>query len=547
MNIIHAARRLALVALASLALSGCETLTNMATSVRDAFAPAPQSDAAVEAPPAPGTPVADSSAGPADESAEDPLAPGFLHFVLPDSPWGTEGWRFEALAAKSTAGFIPLQSDARLGYHLKLTLWPDQYQVRVSLRGETRLSQWVTVEAGRHTVIHVDLGVVMDDVLVLHGEDALKRLAESLALSRDLGLAQTFSPFRLIFDGGLEGRWHGPRGDGQARGTGRLELFRAQSRVARLENALALPGARSGFEGVPVFDDGRQVAGRWQGRSLAEGSVMRFPDGRVFQGGYTGTEPDTGKLTLTDGRTWTGKVSNGQPTGNGDLTLPDGTVVHDVPGIDESAFDGEYECTAPSGRTVNCAYFEGERQASLAQYKRRDKARQAATAREVAQARELAEVARQSQPASRTDPMSKQGLAAAVAAAQENQARHQDAPAVDGKLDRPQLSNAAPAASGCARVEGRFSTTTGLSKVSFDAGGRGHFWQKTYGGARAYTFDVDFRWTSTDSKMTFDYDEAVYRDATGNEMQRTRMPGGTVACSYDGRELSIGGVSYFRL
>ncbi|BCY21087.1 hypothetical protein L550_3415 [Bordetella pertussis H973] len=42
-------------------------------------------------------------------------------------------------------------------------------------------------------------------------------------------------------------------------------------------------------------------------------------------------------------------------------------------------------------------------------------------------------------------------------------------------------------------------------------------------------------------------DEAVYRDATGNEMQRTRMPGGTVACSYDGRELSIGGVSYFRL
>ncbi|ETH87661.1 hypothetical protein L560_3413, partial [Bordetella pertussis STO1-CHOC-0018] len=51
-----------------------------------------------------------------------PLAPGFLHFVLPDSPWGTEGWRFEALAAKSTAGFIPLQSDARLGYHLKLTL-----------------------------------------------------------------------------------------------------------------------------------------------------------------------------------------------------------------------------------------------------------------------------------------------------------------------------------------------------------------------------------------------------------------------------------------
>ncbi|CFN79103.1 Uncharacterised protein [Bordetella pertussis] len=66
--------------------------------------------------------MADSSAGPADESAEDPLAPGFLHFVLPDSPWGTEGWRFEALAAKSTAGFIPLQSDARLGYHLKLTL-----------------------------------------------------------------------------------------------------------------------------------------------------------------------------------------------------------------------------------------------------------------------------------------------------------------------------------------------------------------------------------------------------------------------------------------
>ncbi len=63
MNIIHAARRLALVALASLALSGCETLTNMATSVRDAFAPAPQSDAAVEAPPAPGTSVGGGGGG----------------------------------------------------------------------------------------------------------------------------------------------------------------------------------------------------------------------------------------------------------------------------------------------------------------------------------------------------------------------------------------------------------------------------------------------------------------------------------------------------
>lgn len=112
MNIIHAARRLALVALASLALSGCETLTNMATSVRDAFAPAPQSDAAVEAPPAPGTSVADSSAGPADESAEDPLAPGFLHFVLPDSPWGTEvgvsrRWRPSPRLASSLCSPMP--------------------------------------------------------------------------------------------------------------------------------------------------------------------------------------------------------------------------------------------------------------------------------------------------------------------------------------------------------------------------------------------------------------------------------------------------------
>lgn len=247
---------------------------------------------------------------------------------------------------------------------------------------------------------------------------------------------------------------------------------------------------------------------------------------------------------LPDGRIWMGRVANGEPVGAGDLRLADGTVVRDVLGIDDTALDGEYECTLPSGKTIVCVYFEGERLASLAEYLRRDEARRAALERDIAQARELAEAARGTNAPA--DPMSRGGLAAAVAAAQKTQARYASTQPADSVLDRPQLASAGPAASGCAQVEGAFSTTTGLSKVSFTAKGQGHFWQKTYGGARSYTFEVDFRWQGEASKMTFDYDEATYYDAAGQVTQRTRMPGGTVECRYDGREISIGGVSYFR-
>ena len=213
----------------------------------------------------------------------DPLAPGFLHFVLPDSPGVYGGLAFRGLAAKSTAGFIPLQSDARLGYHLKLTLWPDQYQVRVSLRSDTRLSQWVTVEAGRHLSSMMDLGVVTDDVLVLHGEDALKRLAGSLALSGP-GSGADFQPVSSDIRRRSGGTWHGPRAMDRA-SVQEPGWASSEPSLAWLasENARRSRVRRSS-SGACRCDDGRQVAGRWREQEPGRGQRHAFSDGRVFPG-----------------------------------------------------------------------------------------------------------------------------------------------------------------------------------------------------------------------------------------------------------------------
>jgi len=402
--------RLAMVSALGPVCTACVTLSDMAGSVRDAFAPVPaQADGTV------GSPQARRPASPHEA--------GSLHFILADTGWGDySGWRLQVLAARAGEGLNPLLSaPMEAGQHLKLALWPDSYRVRVLLGEDVHSDMWVDVLAGQPTVIYVDIGFLGNRVVLLQGEEALRRIAEAHAPTRELTTLQTFAPLRAA-----------------------------------------------------------------QGGSAQD---------------------------------------------------PDGTVTEDAPGSDARASE-------PAGHEARAAARSG------------------------------------------VDPMGMSGLQAAISALEKNIGKAAPAPAggasgtahapveafnepprptlpapaepmvsgcgmVQGRfkcvttLDAAEPSAASPGG-GCAGVQGKFTTSTGLSRLSFDAGGSGSLWQQTYGGAATYTFDVDFRWRGSADSMHFEYGEAVYRDAGGREMQRRPLPGGSASCSYDGRELAIGGVRYFR-
>ena len=102
-------------------------------------------------------------------------------------------------------------------------------------------------------------------------------------------------------------------------------------------------------------------------------------------------------------------------------------------------------------------------------------------------------------------------------------------------------ASATVAAADCSRVGGNFVADGGKSRLQLDGAGNGHMWQETYGGSQVYTFDVDFTYSGTRDAMRFDYGPAIYKDASGREIQRQNIPGGDAQCAYDGRTVTING------
>ena len=546
--------RLALITALALVCTACVTLSDMAAGMRDALAPIPAQTDGEPAATNGSTSTAPSAASTLPTNAVRPANPneaGSLHFILSDTGWGNySGWRLQVLAARTTKGLNPLLSSPMVaGEHLKLSLWPDSYRVRVLLNDEVHNEMWVNVLPGQPTVIYVDIGLLSNHIVLLQGEEALHRIDKVAAPTRMLNLSQTFAPLPVALRGPTQGRWHGPRQNNQPIGTGRLDLYRDGHKIGSVDPAQA---DENGITGTPEFEDGRFVEGQWQLVGLADGSTTRYPDGKQFTGQYEGAEPASGELRLPDGRRWNGRVSDNEPAGPGQLTLPDGTVIQEAPGIDTKTLDGVYSCITPAGRNTECFWYEGQRLPSRAEYERR------VAASQVTQARELSERATRTATRSGTDPMGMSGLQASIAALEKNNSdTTKKSPAVNSsgtahtpveafnKPPRPaQPTTTEKPISGCTSVQGKFTTSTGLSRLSFDAGGRGSLWQQTYGGARTYTFDVDFRWKGSADGMHFDYGEAIYRDAGGREMQRRPLPSGSAKCSYNGRQLIIGGVSY---
>lgn len=476
----------------------------------------------------------------AQSAPADAHAPGHLYFVIADRPGRYDGgWRLQVLAAARQQGFIPfLTGGMHKATYLKAQLWPDRYHVRV-LAQRPHYDGWVQVDPGGGSVVYVDPS--SGAVSVLQGDEAARLLTQSGSPARELRLRQTYRPLHIAMPAELEGRYYGPRNGDAPKGSGRLDLFQKQVRVATIEPAQV--DAQGRFVGEPVFVDGRKTDGAFKrDNGLEDGATTEYPDGRIFKGKYDGIEPRDGTMQYPDGRSWSGAFEHGQPVGEGRLTLADGTVVLKAP-RPEMPLDGVYDCVMPNGRKLQCRYVDGDRIVSRADYARRVEARRAGA---------VAAQSPLSPPPGEPEATEASSLPApAEQAAPGPQAEAKAAPSPSAAPPETAAAQAPPPAmaqssSGCGRVNGRYATSTGLSKLVFDGRGRGHLWQHTYGGARSYTFDIDFRYSGSHGSMRFEYEEGIYRDTGGRELSRQKIPGGSASCSYDGRVLNIGGTKYFK-
>lgn len=446
------------------------------------------------------------SAGPAPAPAPAPVAApvvaadaevaaesGTLQFALSPSGSGNYyGWRFQVLSAADTPGFRPFTSDEMsAGQSFRAELWPDRYRVRVLLLGDVVEDRWVEVRPGQLTLVHVDIGFLSNSYDVLQGPEATALARTSLVL-RSLDVGEAFAPLTVPLATGVTGKYHGPQVRGTPRGSGRLDLYQDDARVATVAEAEAVEG---GFRGEPRFEDGRTVEGKPDPTyTYPPGTVTTYASGARFEGEYQGLKPSKGVLRFLDGSSWAGWLEKDAPSGPGDLTLADGTRILNAPGGDPRTFDGTFDCAATDGTVATCYYFEGQRLASGEDYVAKVEARQRAAAPPPAPATER--------------------------------------------------SAAAAGSPDCTTARGTFTADGGLTRLTLDGRGRGDMWQQTTGGADVYTFEIPFSYDATPTSMRFRYGEAVYKDASGRVLRRTAIPGGESQCAFDGSVLTVNGKAF---
>ncbi|MCA1941566.1 MAG: hypothetical protein LDL26_11260, partial [Caenispirillum bisanense] len=312
-------------------------------------------------------------------AAEVAAESGTLQFALSPSGSGNYyGWRFQVLSAADTPGFRPFTSDEMsAGQSFRAELWPDRYRVRIILLGDVVEDRWVEVRPGQLTFVHVDIGFLSNSYDVLQGAEATDTARTAIVLHA-LDVAQTFEPLTVPLAAGVTGRYHGPQVQGTPRGSGLLELYQDDARVATVAEAEAVEG---GFRGEPTFADGRTVEGTPDVTyAYPPGSVTTYASGVRFEGQYKGLKPSKGVLRFLDGSAWAGWLEKDAPSGRGDLTLADGTRILNAPGADPRTFDGTFDCAATDGTVATCYYFEGQRLASGEDYVAKVEARQRAAA-----------------------------------------------------------------------------------------------------------------------------------------------------------------------
>lgn len=468
------------------------------------------------APPPTATPAAVTT-----PSSVNISAPSSIFLAVKPSLVGTYfKWEMDIIANERNVGFKPGSTlPVADGQGVRVDLWPDRYRVVVRSRGRVEMDRVIELAVGQTRMIAVDIGFVYDDARLVDDQE-LVRAAQAVTAWYVLPASKFYDPVEIPLQKDLTVHFDGPRNGDMAYGEGAASLYENGTLVGTINEASFENGR---LKGEITFTDGREVtkAEFDASNSLPDGTETRLPDGRRFKGSYKGVSPAEGTLSFADGMRWDGEVARFNPFNSGRVTLPDGRILDDVPGIDPAKYDGAYRCRRPGGTAETCYFANGkpllneaDYQAHLAQVKRE--------AEIAAEAARQAEIRRQEDAARRAE------------ADREAEAKRQAEAAAAPKID------------GCTNVKGEFSTSTGLSKITLDGRGSGHLWQQTYGGGATYTMDIDFSYSGTRDSMSFTYRPAEYRDSSGRLLQTIPVPGGSARCSFDGRNLQIDDQVYSR-
>ena len=445
---------------------------------------------------------------PTEKSSE----PGGIAVIIkPSSVGDYYGWHLQIPSAKSNQSFKPIYTDmVQAGYTYRINLWPDQYRLRVMLRNNAELDQWITVKAGEMRVVLVDVGFVFNDITVVPLDDPRNVNAMMIHGNENISVTDAFNPVNIPITGEQVAVYYGPRDNDMPYGKGPATIREGGIDIAESPEVTIENGKPTGDV---VFKDGRIVEpapGKYM--QIPEGARTEWPDGRRFSGQYDGLAPEKGTMSFTNGIEWNGMIGRNWPAGEGQVTYPDGTIIDNVAGIDSKQYHGVYPCRKPGQDAGNCYFINGQQIASEAEYIAR-----------MEQVKRDAEIAA-------TQAAAKKAASEAQATAPASSPSGSSSPTVDG----------------CTYVEGKFTTSSGLSKLTLDGRGRGHLWQQTYGGSTTYTMDIDFTYSGSRNSMSFNYQPAQYRDASGTLLRTIPVPGTTTQCSYDGKELNVNGTVYFK-
>lgn len=454
----------------------------------------------------PVTPTTSSAQQETFVSAAKPVAnmseTGVISFELNTSGvGGYYGWQLQIARAANNAGFTPLISNQlSSGQMQRFEVWPDQYAINVFRLGNLQYSGWIDVYPAQVTVVYADFGLLFDDVKINNiATPEIYQQAKNIPVLLT-PVSSTYSPEILQDADGYRFEYRGPQYYGKHVGTGTVTISHAANEFATIRNATL---EDTGISGTLQFADNRTTDGtivRLNGvYQLASKTRTVWPDGREFTGSYTVFTPVNGLLRMADGTSWQGALRNERPFGAGRIVFaPDGWI--DLPSGEDFPYQtGTFSCGGETVPTGECYYHAGKKLAS---------------------AKDLAALIEQDRQI-------------ALAAAAQTATEETRQPAAEG---------------GCRQASGTFRDTTGNSTLTLGTPGqgRGNFVSYTFGGAEKYRFEIDFSYTTTPDSITVTYDGAgTYSNAaTGQILQQTSIPSGTVSCRFNNGLLVFDGVEY---
>ncbi|WP_297018540.1 hypothetical protein [Thalassospira sp.] len=499
-----------------LALAGCQT-TDLAGIGSDLFSGSSSSQTSTQK----STSTATQTSQP--KLAKSKVPWGVLSFTVDPNGPTPDYWNIYVTGSTDSPNFKPYSGTMLMPGHRHVAqLWPGTYQVRIEHGGAILFEGPVTVDAGSLALLDAKYGYFKNTV-----EQASQTLFVEMLppANKTVRIDMLYAPIVIQRGNGWQLEYRGQQSRGEIRtdGKGIVGIRKNGEEIVKITKAEITP---TEISGTFILNDGGETPGAIDRETMdfKPEDITRWITGKTFEGTYEAGVPLSGTLKFADGTQWEGWMKGGDPDRSGRLTEKDGSWL-EVENYNElSDLTGMIPCGTAPNDAKECAYFHGKEIASKAELEGL-----------LAEEKRLAEIERQRLEKKRLEELAAaQALAEARELAAAQQAANDAAAAAQKRDD-------------CTTATGTFTADNGLTSYNMNGSGSGsgHFRQRTYGSE--YQFDIDFRFTTSANRISFDYGEGVYSDAgSGAVLQRTAIPNGSANCSFNGRVLTIDGKEFVK-